>query len=181
MTEDGLARALAPERVDSILSDIGEFTKSGRAHGRFIDYSAPYTPSSIPDGTVDLFLSHSVLEHVSDLPAALQLMHRSLKPGGLMSHQFDLRSHNITRSWDGHRAFEESVWKIVVGKRPFLVNRLPYSAVIEEIERAGFRTLKAERRLEAPTLSRSELCREWATASDEDIQTVSGFVQAEKV
>jgi len=181
LSQSVLARTLADARVAAILADVSRFTNDGHAGGRFLNYAAPYSASSIPDGAVDLFLSHSVLEHVADVPAALRLMHRALKAGGLMSHQFDLKSHGITRSWDGHRAFERGLWKIVVGRRPFLVNRLPYSAMIEHIEQAGFRILDARRLFEQPTLDRSSLCREWQRASDEDLRTIGGFVQAQKI
>jgi SAM-dependent methyltransferase len=182
LTDEILAHALAEERASAILSELSDVVASTeRSTCQFINYSAPYSNSSIPDDSIDLFYSHSVLEHVENLPAALSLMHASLKSKGLMSHQFDLRSHNITRSWDGHREFGNNSWKIVVGKRPFLLNRLSYSKVLEEIERAGFRILDARRLFDKPTLDRSQLCREWQSASDEDLRTISGFVQAQKI
>lgn len=45
------------------------------------------------EGRFDLILSRSVLEHVSDVPAAIDSMARMLRRGGRMIHRVDLRSH----------------------------------------------------------------------------------------
>ena len=137
-------------------------------------------PIPIPDETATVVISTEVLEHVDDLEGVLALVHGWLKPGGLMSHQFDLRSHRITKAWDGHRAFEPAAWRIVVGRRPYLINRLPYSKVIRAIENAGFEIIWAEPLLAEPTLSRGELSRAWRNVSEEDLRAEGGFVQARK-
>jgi SAM-dependent methyltransferase len=49
--------------------------------------------SEIPAQSVDLILSHSVLEHVSDPDALFTELKRLLKPGGAMLHIVDYRDH----------------------------------------------------------------------------------------
>jgi len=49
---------------------------------------------SLPE-PVDLIYSFDVLEHVEDLDAFFSCCHRSLKPGGLSLHKFDLSGHEF--------------------------------------------------------------------------------------
>jgi SAM-dependent methyltransferase len=144
-------------------------------------YKAPWTSEGVVEAnSADLVFSHSVLEHVFDLPAAMRAAYRWLKPGGLMSHQFDLQSHGVTRAWDGHRAMGDRLWRAAVGRRPIPINRLPYSAILRAIEEAGFEILNERRCIAEPTLSRDALRPDWAACSDEDLRTMGGFVQARK-
>jgi SAM-dependent methyltransferase len=48
---------------------------------------------SIADCSFDVVLSTAVLEHVFDLPAAIQELARVTVPGGVNSHQVDFRDH----------------------------------------------------------------------------------------
>jgi SAM-dependent methyltransferase len=49
--------------------------------------------SDIPDRSVDLIVSSSVLEHVGDPPALFRECGRVLRPGGAMLHLVDYRDH----------------------------------------------------------------------------------------
>lgn len=49
--------------------------------------------SGIPDGTVDIVLSNSVLEHVTDMDELLAAVIPKLRPSGLMVHAVDYRDH----------------------------------------------------------------------------------------
>lgn len=51
------------------------------------------TLSEVATGSVDLVVSHSVLEHVRDPDATLQDLHRVLAPAGFMVHAVDYRDH----------------------------------------------------------------------------------------
>lgn len=178
LTEERLACSLAPERVERIREAVrGVF--AGR-QSRAISYRAPLSdPSAVADNSADLLLSHSVLEHVDNLPETIRSTYRWLRPGGYASHQFDLRCHDIVRRWDGHRAFGSLRWGIVVGGRR-LINRLPYSSVLHCFEDAGFRIIRADRLQREPELCRSELSKEWRDVSDDDLQTEGGYVIAQK-
>ena len=48
---------------------------------------------SVPTGSADIILSHSVLEHVSDLAALFSQMGTALAMGGVMLHVVDYRDH----------------------------------------------------------------------------------------
>jgi hypothetical protein len=68
------------------------------------------------------------MEHVDDVEAAYASMHRWLRPGGYVSHQIDLRSHELYDRWNGHWGVSEWEWRLVRGRRAYLINRLPYTA-----------------------------------------------------
>jgi cyclopropane fatty-acyl-phospholipid synthase-like methyltransferase len=140
----------------------------------------PTDPAVGPDDSVDLVISQSVLEHVVDLRTFLTKSYRWLKPGGYASHQFDLTSHDIVPGWDEHRSFSDDSWKLVVGRRAFMINRLPYSAIIAIFEECGFHVLRADRLRMQHTVPRARLAESWSAVSDDDLDTLGGYVIAQK-
>ena len=105
-----------------------------------IQYRAPWSTSgAVEHETLDLVYSQATLEHVDGLPEVYRAMYEWLKPGGYMSHQIDFKCHNSAREWNGHWAYSNLMWKLVRGKDVWLINRLPYSAHVELMEKAGFR------------------------------------------
>ncbi|MGH6889099.1 MAG: class I SAM-dependent methyltransferase [Rhizomicrobium sp.] len=179
LTHERLSASLRQERLGEIHDSVRR--AFNRANGGMISYRAPISdPSVVRPMSADLVLSHSVLEHVADLAGIIRSTYSWLRRGGFCSHQFDLRSHDIVRAWDGHRAFGGAMWRAVVGGRRFLINRLPYSSVIRCVEDAGFSILRADRICRAPTLSRRDLCKEWRVASDDDLQTEGGYIIAQR-
>lgn len=56
------------------------------------------TELEFPDNTFDLIVSHEVFEHIDDVPAALQLLHRVMKPEGLTY----IYVHNYASLSGGH-------------------------------------------------------------------------------
>ncbi|EHJ48104.1 Methyltransferase type 12 [Solidesulfovibrio carbinoliphilus subsp. oakridgensis] len=51
------------------------------------------TLAGLPDGSIDLVVSNSVLEHVADPGALFADLGRLLAPGGVMLHRVDYRDH----------------------------------------------------------------------------------------
>jgi hypothetical protein len=170
---------LSEERVSAILSELQEMLANRPSP--MIAYRAPLSdPSVVQDNSVDLLISHSVLEHVVDLRQTLGNAFRWLRPGALTSHLFDLTSHEIVSGWDEHRSFSDRAWKLIVGKRPFMINRLPYSAIVAIFEECGFRVLRSDRMQMPTTLPRTRLSESWRIASDDDLTTYGGYVIAQK-
>ncbi len=56
------------------------------------------TELDFPDDIFDLIVSHEVFEHIDDIPAALQLLHRIMKPGGITY----IYVHNFASISGGH-------------------------------------------------------------------------------
>jgi SAM-dependent methyltransferase len=164
------------ERIDAIRGAI----QSGKAQGVEIHYAAPWTDSAVlRSESVDLVFSHAVLEHVEDVDATYDALFRWLKPGGAMSHQIDFRSHSLTRDWYGHWTVSPWKWRLVRGRRPYLINRLPASAHIDAMRRRGFEILEELPLLARPP-ARNELAAEFRDLSDSDLRTSGLFVIARK-
>lgn len=103
----------------------------------------PHAPTeeilrAIPAGSVDLMYSLAVLEHVRDLEASLREMYQSLRPGGRMLHQVDLRNHGVLAEF-GEQAFLRPspwVWSLMGGTHG-LHNRKPLDSYVRALEECG--------------------------------------------
>jgi hypothetical protein len=123
--------------------------------------------------------SQAVMQHVDDPEMAYDAMLRCLVPGGFVSHAINLGSHNVTPEWDGHWRYSDTVWRIIRGRRPYLISRLPLSAHLQMLEaRFQIRTLIPWTR--QPETPREALAARFRGLSEEDRSTSSVFVQAQK-
>ena len=180
LTDDLLVASLAPHRIAGIRSAL-----TNPEHARqdiSIKYMVPWFDDKVIDkGSVDLIISHSVLEHVVDLEVTYQAMHAWLKPGGWMSHQIDFKCHGLSREWNGYRQYPEVLWKLVVGTRPFLLNRQPYSVHADLLKRNDFEVVcDLKQYMLDQGINRSQLARQWHGISDDDLTCSGAFVQARK-
>ena len=180
LTDELLAVSLAPERVARIRSALT--SQANAQQDISIRYMVPWHDDSVIDqGSVDLIISHSVLEHVVDLGLTYRAMRAWLKPGGWMSHQIDFRCHGLSGEWNGYRQYPEVLWKLVVGTRPFLLNRQPYSVHAGLLQRNDFKVvLDLKQYITDHGLKRSQLSSLWQDISDDDLTCSSAFIQALK-
>jgi hypothetical protein len=142
-----LDSSLSVARLEGLRAALtGEFAIDD---SRMLSYAAPWdTSAQVRPASVDLLLSQAVLEHVDDVDGAYTAMHHWLKPTGLMSHRIDYSSHGITHDWFGHWTVSPGMWNVVRGKRAYLINRLPHSAHLAAMQRAGLKVLAVD-----PTLA----------------------------
>jgi hypothetical protein len=175
LSDDVLAESLAPERVERIRGLLRGAVFDDLA----IEYRVPWTDDSvIRERSVDLVLSHSVMEHVVDLDATYGAIARWLRPGGLMSHQIDFTAHGLSEQWNGYRAYPELMWKAVVGKRPFLINRAPCSVHRAALDRFGFELTCFLQNYRSDGIPRTKLAKSWRDMSDDDLNCAGAYVQA---
>lgn len=128
--------SLEPDRLRRIRADIAD--KSGA----FIRVATPWTRAGlIAPRSLDWIFSQSVLEHVDDAGEVYDCSRQWLRPGGLMSHENDYTSHDLTRHWNGHWTIGDIAWKALRGRRPYLINRLPHSGHVEMLKARGFEIL----------------------------------------
>ncbi len=173
--EAGLTAALAPERAADIRASLGRVN----APGSRIAYFAPWNdPSVIQGGSIDLIYSQAVLEHVTDMSGVYEAMRRWLKPGGVMSHQIDYRCHGKADTWNGHWTYSDPVWKIVVGRRPYLLNRAPHSEHLRLLRAAGFAVVKERPVQAASELEPRQLAARFRELSERDLTTCGAYVVA---
>jgi len=177
LTESLLAKTLDPDRLDAIRNAIK--SPGQEFNGVQISYFVPWNNEEvIQENTVDLLLSHSTLEHVEDLEVAYDSMRSWIKVGGWMSHQIDFGSHGISKYWDGYRKYSETAWKIVKGRRHYLINRAPHSTHIEHIKRRGF-DIKLELvndQGSQPKLPKEKYSQTWKSLSERDATTQGTFL-----
>jgi hypothetical protein len=182
LCDELLERTLRPERVASIRRALTS-AANGRASGcEGIDvrYTAPWHDAAeVNSGSVDLVLSQAVLEHVNDIDLTYHAMFDWLRPGGVMSHTIDFRSHGLTRDWFGHWTIPMWEWRLIRGRRPYLINRQPASVHVQAIKRAGFNVSCVVPSVVAPA-PRDVLAAEFQWATDDDLATSAMFVIARK-
>lgn len=169
--EPALAASLAPESLARLRADV----RDGR--GERVRYVAPWSdPACLPPGSVDWLFSHSVLEHVDDLDGVYAAMASWLAPGGLMTHLVDFWSHDLTVAWNGHWAINDRLWRLMRGRRPYLLNRAWRRQHLEHLEANGFTVV--ERRSDG--LVPEMLAEPFRAMPDEDARTRMAFIVARR-
>jgi hypothetical protein len=171
--------SLSGERAARIRAAIASPGSGGG--GVTIKYMVPWSDvRAIEPESVDAIVSHAVLEHVVDLESTYRALALWLKPGGMMSHQIDLTSHNVAEKWNGYRAYPEFLWKAIAGRRPYLINRQPCSVHLDLLEKNGFEIVSTKRVDRTDGIARSQLSRRWKNISDADLACSDLTVQARK-
>ena len=181
ITEERLMESLREDRIDAIRRAIADLesdsiSRSGKIK---IKYIVPWNdPNVLEPQSVDLIYSQAVLEHVDDLEAVYRAMSIWLKTGGYMSHQIDFQSHNMTKEWNGHWACNEFIWRIARGKKPYLLNRQPYSAHVDLQEKYGFKIIFTRcTPADASGIARKQLATRWRNMTDSDLCCAGALIQ----
>lgn len=167
-----LERCLAASRIEAIRQAL-----RGQASSVSIDYVVPWTDHP-RDLKLDLVVSQAALEHVSELEATYASLSQYVRQGGGMSHVIDFRSHKLSKAWDGHLQYSRLLWKLVTGRRPYLLNRAPLSRHVDLLGRYGFRLVSVVRDTRLPELPRSALAADFREWSDDDRTTAGALVQS---
>jgi len=173
-----LPRDLGPERHGAIAAALRDLLEKKSP----VAYVGPNEAQhAISAESVDLIFSQAVLEHVDDLEAVYRKCFAWLRPGGLMSHQIDFKSHGTSREWNGHWAYPDPVWRLIRGSRPYLINREPCGAHLEVLVKAGFVIISEERVRLPSRLKRGQLAGSLRDMSEEDLTTAGVYLVAKKM
>ena len=144
-----------------------------------IKYIVPWDDEKvILKNSVDMIISQAVLEHVNDLDGSYIAMHKWLKPGGFMSHEIDFKCHRISANWDYHWTYSDFIWKLIVGKRKYFLNRYPYSVHISSLQNSGFKIICDIKNNTESSIKRKNLAKRFIEMSDDDLITSEVFIQA---
>lgn len=164
-------------RLDAVRSAL-----SGRnPESATVQVIAPWADhQNILSGFADTIVSHAVLEHVTDLPGTYRAMAELLKPGGYMSHHIDLKCHGMSKIHNGHLAFSPALWKLVVGRKPFLINREPRSRHLDILRSTGLHPELVFERMGRDGLKPRQLARVFQHLSEEDINCANLYFVAMK-
>jgi len=177
LTDELLASHLSEGRIKQIRNSL----ENCNSTMSMIRYAAPwYSANLLEKESVDMIYSQAVLEHVDDLRGAYQAMYLWLKPKGCISHTIDFKCHELADSWNGHWAFSDFTWRLMRGRRAYLLNREPHSTHIKLVREAGFEIV-CDEKIEMPSKLRHEqLAAPFKNMSAEDMVISDAFVQAVK-
>jgi hypothetical protein len=174
-----LEAALEPSRVTRIRKELGELANQWQ--GAHFGYFAPWNDNLvIQPNSVDLAFSQAVMEHVVDIDGTYAALTQWIRPGGYMSHTIDFRSHQTAAAWNGHWAYSDFTWKLIVGRRTFLINRQPYSRHIEAMGGHGFEVRMEQRAHEQGGLGRRRLAPRFREMGEVDLTTSGAYVMAQR-
>lgn len=181
LTDELLRKSLAPDRIARIRRALTEPENSSA--NLSIRYIVPWDDEkAIERDSIDLIVSHAVLGEVDDLAHTYQALTAWLKPGGYMSHHIGLGFAGINGKWNGYWACPEPLWKIIRGRRPFMVNRQPSSTHVGLLQKQDLKILCRLEDIKPPGLGvdRSQLRGLWKHLSERDLLCASLFVQVQK-
>jgi len=130
---------------------------------------------------VALVISQAALEHVEDIEAVHRSLAAGLRIGGLVSHVIDFKSHDMTAHWDGHLQYGNLTWRLVKGRRPYLLNRRSPTDHLCAMQASGFEIVRTWRAIVPPTLTRSVLPPRFRSWSDEDRSTTTMVVVGRRI
>lgn len=175
ITAEILADSLADDRIERIRRSL----ENCELPQSMIRYAAPwYGENIIEHRSIDMFFSQAVLEHVDDLEGAYKAMKSWLKPAGFISHTIDFKSHGLSKAWNGHWAFSDLTWKLIRGRRPFLLNRKPYSFHATIMKNCGFKVANETKVIRQSDISQEQLADKTGTTTPEDMEISVSFIQA---
>ncbi len=174
LDDDHLKAALADERLDRIRDSV----RKQNEPGSMIDYRTRwFDDSAIQRESIDLLISQAVLEHVDELASSYRAMRLWIKPDGLLSHTIDFRCHSTARVWNGHWRYSDAVWKLIRGRRSYLLNREPYSTHLRLLAENGFAAVGTQTTEAAPA-ERAQLAPRFRHLTDQDLITALAVIQA---
>jgi hypothetical protein len=176
---DGLLKeTLAEERLNAIRVEIMDINNPDNI---IIKPKIPWHKADVLDKeSVDFIYSQAVLECIDDLDNTYLAMCRWIKPGGLMSHTIDLKSHGLMKDWNGHWKFSRLEWWLTRGAKSFLVNRQPVSAHVRFHRIYGFRILEKKSVISENKLDINSFSKEFRGLSEEDLTTSGVYILSEK-
>ena len=146
-----------------------------------IRYFAPYNHDDVViAGGADIVFSQAVMEHVDDPESIHGAIYGWLRRGGIASHVIDYRCHATSSRWNGHWAYSEAAWRLIRGKKPYLLNRMPHSGHRQLLIECHFDIVTEVRRKAASEIHRAELAPAFRSMSDDDLTTTGALLQAIK-
>lgn len=177
LTEDRLHQALERSRIETIRDAI----VSPQRNESLIQYKAPWYHTDILENeSVDVIYSQAVLEHIDELRDAYKFMRLCLKPTGYISHQIDFKCHGTADEWNAHWKYSDFIWKLIRGKRPYLINREPHSTHISILKEEGYSVVCDKKINTKSNINKDDLATRFKAISDDDLTTSGALIQAVK-
>ena len=180
LTNERLDKTLKQDRIESIKNALQSLDSRGNNNIQ-ISYLVPwYNSNIIEEESIDMIYSQAVLEHVDNLEYTYKVLCSWLKLGGFMSNEIDFACHGMAKEWNGHWAYSDIVWKLMKGKKPYLINRQPHSTHIDLMRKSGFEIIYDSRIKNTSGIRRKHLASKFKNISNDDLVISSAFIQAIK-
>ena len=177
LNDNKLHQALESSRIERIRDSIRDF----RRKDSMIQYKVPWYDANILEKeSVDMIYSQAVLEHVDDLRNTYRAMYSWLKSTGCISHTIDFKCHGTADEWNGHWVYSDFMWKLIRGKRPYLLNREPYSTHIAIMAEEGFKIVYDKKIISESQFTLNQLAPKFGSISSDDLVTSGTFIQGVK-
>ena len=182
LSDERLKKTLDLERISQLRKELIALNQGHPPQTRQIHYFAPWNDTDITElSTVDMIYSQAVLEHAEPLGAVYKNLRKWLKPGGFMSHVIDFRSHGTAADWNGYWGYSDFMWKLIKGRKPYLINREPLSAHLALQKEAGFRIITVKKVLSESKLKAAQLSGRFKHLSEDDLTVSGAFIQSVKI
>ena len=97
-----------------------------------------------------------------------------------MSHQIDFGCHDTAGYWNGHWAYSDFLWKWIRGKRPYFLNRKPYSTHVRLLSDPGFKVVYDLKAIDGSGIQREQLSQDFRDMTNDDLATRDALLQAVK-
>jgi SAM-dependent methyltransferase len=175
--------ASSVERVRELAAALAHAVVTAYEPGdpRPIRVLAPWQPHACQfRAEFDMVFSHSVVQYVDDIDHFFTACAALLRPGGWMSHQIDLSSMRMTRTWNGHLAYSDAVWRFVTSRQPYFPRRWLVPDYLAAARRAGLQVMQVSRLQDPTGLSRNRLALPFHAYPDEELQCRGAFLVARK-
>lgn len=177
LTDERLNAALEASRLVCVRNSILD----SQSRESMLRYIAPWSdPTILAANSVDMIFSQAVLEHVDDLPSTYQAMYSWLKTGGFISHEIDFKSHGTAVEWNGHWTYSHFIWKLIKGRRPYLLNREPHSTHLRLLKESRFKIVWDNPVYSESGITKEDLAAPFREFTKEDLCTSGTFIQATK-
>lgn len=179
LTSRHLKEKMLEERLKNIRQAL--ISPEDKTNPIRISYQAPdYDLRDVADNQFDLIFSQTALEYIPDIEKFYKRCYLLLKSNGIMSHQIDLTSMGLSKSWDGHWTYSDFVWKLIRGRKRCIINREPYSKHRDSLFGANFYIRLEMKRTSSPNFNREQLAKPFRKLSDDDLTTTGAYILAEK-
>jgi hypothetical protein len=172
-----LEQTLSQDRIERLRHSLVNINGPESA----IKYLVPWSASSnFGMDAADMILSQAVMQYVDNLEEAYQGFNEWLRVGGIMSHVIDFSSHCYLDEWNGQYAYSPLAWKMLRGKRPYFINRVPCSNHVDFMEQAGFTDFNVTPEVRKSDITRDKLNADFQKISDDDLCMANALIQAVK-
>jgi hypothetical protein len=176
-----LDKMLEHTRITRLRDEMARFVRSGGQASERIAYLAPWHIDEVPDlGKADFLFSHVVLQHVQSTQKIWAEIDRMMCSGGVCSHQIGFDSHGTSPVWNGHWTYPESLWRIALGRKVFLINREPLSNHLGAAQQCGLTPIETLRLTDSTGTARASLAPRWKDLSNDDLHTRGALILARK-